>query len=134
MKVDHWYPVGTMPEPFLPQEMSDVDMAFGAASRIESIMPPAEKIPQGFLAETVFTDDHKILENDKERKWRELFSGLFYGSIDATKVSFHPREGIDPEKAWKHILAIMGSWAPKHEYKVAACAYLLSLWYEDADW
>jgi hypothetical protein len=115
-------------------EMSDVDLAFGAASRIESILPPADKIPVGFLADTVMDDKHNVIDNDAERKWRDLFSGLFYGTIDATKVAFIPREGIDPEMAWRHIRAIMGSFAPKHEYKIAAVAYLLSLWYEDAKW
>jgi len=41
-----------------------------------------------------------------------------------------PNDGIDQNKALRHIKAILGSFEPKHEHKEAAAAYLLSLWFK----
>jgi len=41
-------------------------------------------------------------------------------------IELEPKEGIDPYKSGRHIMAIMRSYAPKHEHKIAACAYLMS--------
>jgi len=45
-----------------------------------------------------------------------------------------PKEGVDKDKAMRHIKAIMASWRPKHEDKEAACAFLFSEWFESAKW
>lgn len=50
------------------------------------------------------------------------------------KLEVVPKEGIDPQKALGHITAIMRSFEPEHGHKEAGCAYLCSLWFEEADW
>lgn len=45
-------------------------------------------------------------------------------------VTFRPRAGIDGDKALRAIRAVLGSWAPKHEHKIAACGYMLSQWFQ----
>jgi hypothetical protein len=50
-------------------------------------------------------------------------------------VKFYPREGVDPEKAFRAIKATLGSFAPKHQHKEAAVAYMLSCWFAKVeDW
>lgn len=43
---------------------------------------------------------------------------------------FTPKEGVDADKALRAIKAVLGSWAPKHEHKIAACGYMLSEWFD----
>ncbi len=50
-------------------------------------------------------------------------------SVKETK--FVSKPGIDETDAKRHLKAVLGSFAPKHEHKEAACAYLMSLWFED---
>ena len=114
----HWYPKGTLVEPFLPQVVNDVMLAFPAG--ISHLLPPAEKIPEEFC------------DLNRTTKWNKLFGDMFYKGTKGLKL--YPKEGIDPETAFRHIRTIMGSFEPKHEYKEAACAFLLSEWFEDADW
>jgi hypothetical protein len=40
-----------------------------------------------------------------------------------------PKPGIDHKRALVHLNEIQRSWDPPHEHKVAAVAYLMSLWY-----
>lgn len=114
----NWYPKGTLSEPFVPQEISDAQLIFPA--NVAHLMPPAEKIPDEFR------DPNEVRYN----KWGELFNSWFFGGIDAN-VTLDPHAGIDVNLAWRHLRAIAGSYEPKHEYKQAAVAYLLSLWFDD---
>lgn len=36
------------------------------------------------------------------------------------------KKNIDPEKTVRHIQTILSSFQPKHEHKIAGCAYLRS--------
>lgn len=95
-------------------EVSDLDMAFPA--RALDWMPAWEEIPEefkGFHANT---------------KWNEIVSYWFFNGLNE-KVEFHPKKGVDAEKAFRAIQATMGSYASKHEHKEAACAYMLSEWF-----
>ena len=47
-------------------------------------------------------------------------------------VEFHPRPDVDAKKALRAIKAVLGSFEPKHEHKEAACAFMLSEWFEKA--
>src|SRR3990172_3759845 len=111
MSGDNWYPKGTLEEPFLPQEIDDVTAAFPAS--VAQLMPPVEKIPEEF-------------KFWKGTRWNELMAKWFYSGLSISS-KFYPREGIDTERALRHIRAILGSFQPKHEYKEASVAYLLSL-------
>lgn len=47
-------------------------------------------------------------------------------------VKFVPKAGVDSNKALRAIKAVLGSFEPKHEHKEAACAFMLSEWFEQA--
>lgn len=104
-------PKASFKPPFKPMPVTYLDMAVGG---IDGIMPAMCDIPE---------------EYPNARKWQEMFSDFFY--LGASNLVFIPKEEIDPALAWRHVRTIMGSYTPKHEHKVAACAYLLSLWFED---
>jgi hypothetical protein len=95
-----------------PMPVSDLDLAFGG--KVEDLMPPYREIPETF------------------RNWNERHSKLagrwFYEGID--KNAIKAKAGIDESAAWKHMAAIMSSWAPKHEHKMAGVAYLMSRWFD----
>lgn len=99
-----------------PTPLSDVDVAFPA--RVSHLMPPMAAIPDEFR-----------MWNSKPNKWVEFQERWFYEGLK--KVKMAPKEGIDPNVAIRHLKAIQGSFEPKHEHKVAAVAYLASLWFED---
>lgn len=42
-----------------------------------------------------------------------------------------PKEGVDPDKAMRHLAACMRSFEPKHEHKMAGVACLMATWFED---
>lgn len=94
-----------------PQEVTDLDIAFGA--NIEKLMPKG--IPKDFYR-------GRTEQNDIVSKW--FYNGLPKGT------EFIPKEGIDKNKALRHIKAILVSFEPSHEDKEASCAYLLSQWFE----
>lgn len=51
-------------------------------------------------------------------------------TIEIEGARFKAKSGVDPEKALRAIKAVLGSWEPKHEHKIAACGYMLSEWFE----
>lgn len=98
-----------------PQELDAVTCAF-PANALE-FMPAMADIPEEF---------------ENERMWERFVTEWFYFGLKNLKVE--PKEGIDKNIALRHIGAILGSFAPKHEHKEAAAAYLCSLWFKDASW
>lgn len=115
MNRPNWYPKGTLQEPFLPQDVDD--SPFGVPN-CAHLMPPVEAIPD--------------LKDGSYSKWERLFGDIFYSGL--SNIKLYPRKGIDPDKAWAHLIAIVGSYMPKHEYKTAAFIYLANLWFKDAKW
>jgi hypothetical protein len=116
IQVDHWYPTGTLTKPYEPVDVSDLEIVFPA--HVSHLMPPAEDIPQEFL------------NWNTRNRFQKVISAWIFDSLNAdTEVI--PKDGIDHVKAFRHIKTILGSYEPKHEYKEAASAYLLSLWFED---
>jgi hypothetical protein len=65
-------------------------------------------------------------------KWNMLFNDWFYSGI--SELRFVKREGIDPEKAYDHIQALIKSFGSKHEHKEAGVAYLLSQYFKDVSY
>jgi hypothetical protein len=96
-----------------PKAVTDVEIAFGG--NMEELLPPAEVIPEEFWK--------------GETKWNKLAEAIFYGR--KTNFVIHERENIDVHFAARHIRAILASFEPKHEHKMAGCAYLLSRFYAD---
>lgn len=100
-----------------PREVTDVEVAFGANAL--DYMPPREECEAAL----------KALPN-RGREWREFQSRWFFEGLP-TDTKFKPKDGIDQAAALRHLSLIQGSYAPKHEHKEAAVAYLASLWFKD---
>lgn len=62
-------------------------------------------------------------------KWQDLVAQWFYNGLKSSVLV--AKEGIDRKKALNHVGTILQDWGPSHEHKFAACAYLLSLWFEE---
>ena len=99
-----------------PIEVADLDIAFPA--NISHLMPSYDEIPKEYKG--------------GHTKWNQLFNDWFFFGVQ--KLNLVPQDGIDKQKALRHIRAILGSFEPSHEHKEAACAYLFSQWFQDAKW
>lgn len=100
-----------MPEMPVP-EITKVDEAFPAHAL--DWMPAWEEIPEEFR------------EGDNE--WEKIVHAWFFHGLPEN-VEFYPRKGVDAEKAYRVISATLHSFAPSHQHKVAAVAYMLSCWF-----
>ena len=100
-----------------PKEVSDRDMIF--ATTVVGYLPEREDIPDEF-------------QRFMGTKWNDIFAGWFYDGLPQNVV-FHAKEGIDTQKAIRHIRHCMQSFAPSHNHKEAGCAYLMSLWFDDIE-
>jgi hypothetical protein len=100
-------------DPFAqPTDVSAVELAFPA----NPLMPAWDDIPEDFRRDR--GDARPWLEF--QRKW--FFEGF-------PKAGLLRREGVDAEIAFRHLASIQGSFAPKHEHKEAAVAWLASRWF-----
>ena len=97
-----------------PKEVTQAETVF--CSRVNELLPDMVGIPEEF--------------QKKYNKWNTIVSTWFFRGL-SKETQFIPKEGIDPQAALDHVTAIMRSFEPKHEHKMAGCAYLLSLWFED---
>lgn len=94
-----------------PQNVDDAEITFGGS--INKLLPEYRSLPKEFR-------DGNAWSNEID-EW--FFRGIPEGYTMAAK------DGIDLRKALRHLQALMRSWLPKHEHKVAGAAYLLSLWF-----
>jgi len=72
---------------------------------------------------------------DQFKEWSEphnqiVATWFFKGMTDHQINSLNPRQGVDKQKAIRAIFSILKSFEPKHEHKMAACAYLLHEWFD----
>ena len=95
-------------------EISALDAAFPAHAL--DWMPKWEDIPEEFRNMNSHTE------------WNEIVCAWFFHGLPED-VRFYPRRGIDAEMAARVVGATLGSFAPKHEHKEAAAAYMLSCWF-----
>lgn len=104
--------------PWLPAtDINALDAAFGISDRdIKRRMPAMSDIPEEF-------------KSRRDNKWLKFQGDWFFHGL--VKLSVTPKPGIDRILAMRHLAAIQTSFAPKHEHKMAAVAYLASLWFED---
>jgi hypothetical protein len=98
-----------------PQEVDRATLAFPAV--IGHLLPGYAEVPEEFKG---WRGNEYV---DAVDSW--FFKGM-------AKADWKAKPGIDAEKAWRHLSACMGSFAPKHEHKIAGVAYLMSLWFEKA--
>jgi len=96
-------------------EITDVELAFPA--RALEWMPPMEAIPPEF---------HDM---NGQTEWNRIARAWFYTGLPST-TGFHVKEGVDGAAALRAISATLGSFAPKHEHKEAAVAYMLASWFD----
>ena len=101
--------------PLLPKPVDNADLVFPTSTA--DMLPPYEDIPKEFK-----DWNHQI-------QWTKLARNWFYNGLGGD-VKWTPRPGIDTDAALRHIQYCLGSWEPKHEHKMAGCAYLMSIWFK----
>lgn len=97
-----------------PTEVSQLDMAF--ATNVSHLMPSYDEIREQY-------------NPNRRLPSLRLFRDIFYRGIKSAD-GLVPREGIDKNKALRHIRTVMSSWEPKHEHKEAAVAFLFDKWFD----
>ena len=65
---------------------------------------------------------------DMYNPWCRWQSDWFFNGISKDTVKV--KDGINADHAWRHLYRIQSSFQPKHEHKMAAVAYLASLWFD----
>jgi len=90
-------------------------MEVTGSTNVRTLLPKMNELPDEF-------DNHY-------NKWNKAVSTWFFEGI--RKDAFTVKEGIDKDKAFKHLAAVISSWDLKHEHKTAGAAYLMSLWFSD---
>lgn len=94
-----------------PQTLTFLEVAF--PTDVSRLMPSKTDIPDQFWGAA----------NPYSRLVSTWFSrGLNTGELVAVAE-------IDKQQGIRHLRAILGSFGPQHEYKIAALAYLVSLWF-----
>lgn len=104
-----------------PQEVSEVEIVFPAS--VSSLMPPES-----------YDRDLVISAMNGYLPWSGFVGALWAGRVKQETIEMIPRDGIDGETAWRHIVCIMGSYEPKHEHKITALNVLLESWFHEAIW
>ena len=101
-------------------ELDRVSVAFGDIKH----MPKYETLPEEFRRHN---------GNDYCRAISSWFFSGAKGTADGLiidNMKFTAKPGVDRAKALAAIKAVLGSFEPKHEHKEAACAFMLSEWFE----
>jgi hypothetical protein len=81
-------------------------------------MPPEDEIPDEF--------------RKGRTQWNAIGQAwMFHGLPE--NVEFYAHEGIDPEKAFNVVSATINSFAPRHQHKEAAVAFMLFSWFEKVE-
>lgn len=105
--------------PYEPVELNKVQVAFPADAL--DYMPEYETCATWNGAES--------WENQLQRDW------MVMGIADIQLIPKRRHWGQDEiNRAFKHLGAIQGSYAPKHEHKEAAVSFLLNQWFSHARW
>lgn len=95
-----------------PREVTRIDVAFG---NTKNLLPHWNEIPKDFQRERT--------------PWNELAVRWWTGGLRS--ATFTPKEGIDQLTAKAHIATILRSFDPSSEHKLAAVAWLMSLWFDE---
>lgn len=100
-------------------EVNHLDLAFGSILH----MPAYETVPDQF--------------KDRGNPYVRAISSWFFngakGNAEGIVIdgnNFTVKAGVDRSKAIAAIRAVLASFEPKHEHKQAACAYMLSEWFD----
>lgn len=96
-----------------PMEVSDVMAAFPAD--LGDLLPPYSELDDDF--------------RNGSNPWCKYVSGLFFSGGDLRKLK--ENRGVDRKAAIRHLTAVLRSFEPKHEHKIAGAGYLASIWFEE---
>ena len=96
-----------------PRKVTEVELAFGGD--IKQLIPCMEQIPDKFKT--------------PEEKWNLVAADWLFGGLKGSKWT--PKDGINEKDALRHIRAVLVSHEPKHEHKMAGCAYLMDQFFLD---
>jgi hypothetical protein len=96
----------------LPENINNLDIAFGNIDH----MPSYDTVP----------DQYKVLQGNP---YVDLVKKWFYDGLDDLSI-LEPKDGINKVLALAAIRSVLCSYEPKHEHKMAACAYMLSEWFK----
>lgn len=102
-----------------PKPVIDLEVGMGAEN-MSMLLPQMSEIPEEFKG---------FYGRAEAKKWVSVVDDLFFRG--AKKIKIVPKEGIDQVLAMRHLKAILHSWEPDHNHKVAGVAYLMSLWFDD---
>jgi hypothetical protein len=88
--------------------VTDLDVTLG---NIQD-MPQWEDIPEEY--------------NSRDNPWAKAASSVFFNGMPAQGTILRVRDGVDPVLLRRKLQSWMRSFTPKHERKIAACAWLLA--------
>lgn len=97
----------------IPQKTTSADLALGA-SNLAKFLPDFDDLPREFQRE--------------QNPWCRIVDSWFCSGVNVK--SWVAKQGIDKSEAIAHCKAIMASFEPSHEHKIAGVAFLLSQWFE----
>lgn len=104
--------LATWAEPMVVDHMA---LAFGVSDKeLARLLPPMAALPKAF-------------QRGRD-PWCAVTHRWFFRGLP--KDALRAKPGIDEVKALEHCAAVLQSFAPKHEHKVAGVAWLLSQWFE----
>lgn len=107
-----------------PSEVSDLQFAF-PAHVVGVLLPEKDEIPKAFLR-----GDPSVSEwIEFQRRW--FMDGL---TKESGFVGVSLKDGIDGERAFRHLGAVQKSYEPSYEHKEAGVAWLASLWFHKVLW
>lgn len=93
------------------ENITQLDIAFGPKNLAE-FLPAMGSIPKEFFKDS--------------NPWNQWISKWFFSGLKEYAVAVN---GVNFKQAHAHINVILGSFEPKHEHKIAGCAYLASMWF-----
>jgi hypothetical protein len=101
----------TLDEWAKPHEVDDLTMAF-PVNVCGTLLPPMALLPEEFQRE--------------RSPWCSFAQRIFFGGGAFPNAKL----GIDRRNAVRHLRAVLGSFEPSHEHKIAGAGYLFSQWCE----
>jgi hypothetical protein len=102
---------------------------------VKQITIPAMTEAEVIFGTTFGLPEHSLIPEEfvkSQTKWNRLFNDMFFCGLASLQLV--PHEGVDTVKAQRHIKALMKSFDPRHGRKEAGVAYLMSQYFEDAEW
>lgn len=101
--------------------MSDCPVPdLASSANVLDWIPAMEDIPDKFKRSSAQGDD--------KMNWVVITHSWFFNGLPDT-VKFYGKPGIDAEAAFKALSVLLSSFAPKHQHKEAAVAYLMDCWF-----